>query len=181
MQTLKIPTRARAEGLVILLVSLGYLWEVRAIPSLYQMPGVPGPAAFPTMLGGALAIAGAWRLLFGAPADEQATDDEESAEARSAAAPARSAAGGGVRGWLAAHGRFAGLWLVLVGYFVFMPELGFPLGSALALAGMGFLLGERRWPVLAGGSVVVTTILFLAFAKGLGVRLPLGVLSFLGK
>ena len=166
----KLATRARAEGAVITLVALGYLWQTQKIPALFQMPGVPGPAAFPTVLGVALALAGSWRLVVGAPADEQAQDDEEVA-----------GAGGGVRTWLAAHGKFAGLWAVLLAYFIFMPELGFPLGSALALGAMGRLLGERRWYVYGVGAVVVTAVLHLAFAYGLGVRLPLGVLSFLGK
>lgn len=166
----KLATRARAEGAVITLVALGYLWQTQKIPALFQMPGVPGPAAFPTVLGVALALAGSWRLILGVPADEQAQDDEEVA-----------AAGGGVRGWLAAHGKFAGLWAVLVGYFAFMPELGFPLGSSLALGAMARLLGERRWYVYGVGAVVVTAVLHLGFAYGLGVRLPLGVLSFLGK
>ncbi len=176
----KLVTRARLEGLVIAAVALGYLWQVRNIPALFQMPGVPGPAAFPTLLGVALGFAGAWRLLRGAPADEQASDEEEAAEARREGVAAEADAGGGARGWLAAHGRFYGLWLVLLGYFVFMPELGFPIGSALALAAMGRLLGEKRGAVVVGGAVVVTAVLHLVFAKGLGVRLPLGLLSFLG-
>lgn len=173
-------TRARVEGLVITLVALGYLWEIRAIPAFYQMPGVPGPAAFPEVLGIVLGASGLWRLLWGAAADEQGDDDEASA-ADGAAASAGAAARGGVAGWLAAHGKFIGLWVVLLGYFAFMPELGFPLASALALAAMGFLLGERRWWVLGVGSVVVTAILHVSFAYGLGVRLPVGVLSLLGK
>ncbi len=173
----RLVTRARVEGLVITLVALGYLWEIRAIPAFYQMPGVPGPAAFPEVLGIILGASGVWRLFWGAPADEQAADDEASAADHAAA----SGAGAGVTGWLAAHGKFIGLWAVLVGYFVFMPELGFPLASAVALAAMGALLGERRWCVLGVGSVVVTAVLHMAFAYGLGVRLPLGVLSLLGK
>jgi hypothetical protein len=177
----KLVTRARTEGLVITLVALGYLWEIRAIPVFFQMPGVPGPAAFPEVLGTALGLAGLWRLIRGAPADEQAEDDAEAAENAQKLAAAEASAGGGLKGWLVAHGKFLGLWATLLGYFVFMPELGFPLGSALALASMGWLLGERRWPVIAGGAVLVTAVLHVAFAYGLGVRLPLGVLSFLGK
>lgn len=177
----RLVTRARVEGLVIALVALGYLWEIRAIPVFYQMPGVPGPAAFPEVLGIALALAGLWRLVWGAPADEQAAEDEDAAAEEAGASSAEAAAGGGVEGWLAAHGKFVGLWGTLLGYFVFMPELGFPLASAVALAAMGRLLGERRWPVLVGGAVVVTAVLHVSFAYGLGVRLPHGVLSFLGK
>jgi hypothetical protein len=176
-----IVTRARAEGLVLLLAALAYLWEASRIPTLFQSPGVPGPTAFPELLGICLALAGAWRLLRGAPADEQAEEDQEAAEEKGAMQAAERAAGGGVRGWLAAHGKFAGLWVTLLGYFVFMPELGFPLASALALVLMMRLLGEKRWWLIAAGSVVVTAIVYLAFAQGLGVRLPLGVLSFLGK
>lgn len=163
----RLMTRARLEGLAITLLALGYLWQTRKIPALFQMPGVPGPAAFPTVLGLALGLAGGWRLLRGAPAGERDAENEG------------EAAAAGARGWLAAHGRFYGLWAVLLGYFVFMPEMGFPIGSTLALAAMGWLLGERRWPVLAGGAMVATAVLHLLFAKGLGVRLPLGLLSFL--
>jgi hypothetical protein len=172
----KLATRARAEGLVISLVALGYVWQTRNIPSLFQMPGVPGPAAFPTMLGIALTLAGLWRLIVGDAADE--AEDEAVAAGEEGGV---SAAAGGARRWLAAHGRFYGLWAVLVGYFVFMPELGFPLASALALGAMGRLLGEKRWWVFGLGAVVVTAVLFVAFSYGLGVRLPLGVLSSLGK
>lgn len=177
----RLVTRARIEGLVLGLVALGYLWEIRAIPAFYQMPGVPGPTAFPEVLGIALGLAGLWRLVLGAPADEQAEDDREAAEENGEVASVEAAVGGGVKGWLAAHGKFLGLWVTLLGYFVFMPELGFPLGSFLALASMGWLLGEKRLPIVLGGALVVTAILHLAFAYGLGVRLPLGVLSFLGK
>ena len=176
----KLATRARAEGAVITLVALGYLWQTQKIPALFQMPGVPGPAAFPTVLGVALALAGLWRLIVGAP-DEHAQDAEEGAEDQGKVAAGAAAAGDGVRGWVATHGKFTGMWAVLLGYFVFMPELGFPLASALALAAMARLLGERRWYVYGVGAVVVTAVLHLAFAYGLGVRLPLGVLSFLGK
>jgi hypothetical protein len=176
----RLVTRARTEGLVIAAVALGYLWQIRAIPDFYQMPGVPGPAAFPEVLGIALCLVGLWRMIRGAPADEQAEDDQEAAAEAQEAAAAGSVVGG-ARGWLVAHGKFVGLWATLLGYFVFMPELGFPLGSTLALASMGWLLGERRWAVLAPGAVIVTAVLHLGFAYGLGVRLPLGLLSFLGK
>jgi hypothetical protein len=177
----RIVTRARAEGLVLVLAAAAYLWEASRIPTLFQTAGVPGPTAFPELLGICLALAGAWRLLRGAPADEQAEQDQEAAEERSAMQDAERAAGGGVRGWLAAHGKFAGLWVTLVGYFVFMPELGFPVASALALVLMMRLLGETRWWLVLGGSLVTTAIVYVAFAQGLGVRLPLGLLSFLGK
>lgn len=176
MVTVKnLATRARVEGLVIVAVALGYLWETRSIPALYQMPGVPGPAAFPEVLGLALGLAGLWRLAFGAPADEAEGAAEGDAGAR-AAGP-----GAAARAWLAAHGRFYALWAVILGFLAAMPYLGFPAAAAVALALMFRLLGERRWPVCAALAAAATGVLHLAFAVGLGVRLPLGILSHLGK
>ncbi|HET7825799.1 MAG TPA: tripartite tricarboxylate transporter TctB family protein [Anaeromyxobacter sp.] len=166
-----LATRARAEGLVIALVAAGYLWETRSIPALYQMPGVPGPAAFPTLLGTLLGLAGLWRLVRGASAGEGGDAD---------AAPAAAGATG-ARAWLAAHGRFYGLWAVVLGFLALMPWVGFPVGAAVGLALMFRLLGERRWPVCTALAVGAAAVLHVAFAVGLGVRLPLGVLSLLGK
>ena len=170
-----IVTRARAEGLVVCLLALGYLWEARGIPALYQMPGVPGPAAFPTVLGLVLGLAGLWRLVLGGRGEEEAGDGGEAPPA----APPPGAAG--VRSWLAAHGRFYGLWAVILGFLASMPYLGFPAAAAIALTVMFRLLGEGRWPVAAGLAVATTAVLHAAFAAGLGVRLPLGVLELLGK
>lgn len=173
MVTAKIVTRARAEGLVILLVALGYVWESRRIPDLFGSPGVPGPAAFPTVLGAVLGLAGLWRLLRGAA---PGTDDARR-EAKAAEEAAAAAASGAGPSWLAAHGRFYALWAVLLGFLIFMPELGFPIAAFLGLVSMFFLLGEKRWHVVVPLSLVVTAILQLAFAKGLSVRLPLGLLQ----
>ncbi len=167
----RLVTRARAEGLVILLVALGYLHEARGIPALFQSPGVPGPAAFPTLLGVALGLAGLFRLVFGGK-DDAAGDAD---------APDTAPPPAGVRRWLSAHGRFYALWAVILGFLALMPYAGFPLAAAIALTLMFRLLGERRWAVAAGLSVATTAVLFVAFAYGLGVRLPLGVLALLGR
>lgn len=169
MATAKIVTRARAEGLVILLVALGYAWEARRIPSLFQSPGVPGPAAFPTVLALVLGLAGLWRLVRGAPAEAAAEAAQE--------AEAESAAGEAAPSWLVAHGRFYALWAVLVGLLAFLPELGFPVAAFVAMVCMFRLLGEKRWHLTVPLSLVVTAVLHVAFSYGLGVRLPLGLLQ----
>lgn len=168
MVTAKIVTRARAEGLVILLVALGYVWESRHIPALFQSPGVPGPAAFPTVLGLVLGLAGLWRLVRGAPPGTPEAREE---------AEEKGAAPGAAPSWLAAHGRFYALWAVLLGFLTFMPELGFPIAAFFGLLFMFRLLGEQRWRVVVPLSLVVAGVLHLAFARGLGVRLPLGLLQ----
>ncbi len=169
-------TRARAEGVVILLVAAGYLWEAHNVPDLFQTPGVPGPTTFPYLLGIVFALAGLW--LFVSPADllarRRQPAPEEGAEKR--AAPARS-----VREHLVAEWHFYTMWATIVGYLVLMPFVGFPLATLLLLAGFTFLLGERRWWFVGGLALVVTAAIHLGFAKGLNVRLPLGVLESLLK
>lgn len=162
----KVVTRARVEGLVVLALSLGYLWETRTVPSLYQMPGVPGPTAFPTIVGIVLAASGAWRLALGAGRKEFPAEEPASAT---------PTAGGG--GWLAGSRRFYAMWAVVLAYLALMPALGFPIATVAALAALFLLLGERHVAVAVGLSLAVTAILHLGFAKGLGVQLPLGVLA----
>lgn len=165
-----VVTRARIEGLVILAVALGYLWEARSIPSLYQMPGVPGPTAFPTLVGVVFAASGLWRMLAGRGRSEARADAAEMAAPRADGA-----------GWLAHSWRFYAMWAVVLAYLVLMPTLGFPVASVAALAALFALLGERRAGAVAGLSVVATAVMYLGFARGLGVRLPLGILEQLVK
>lgn len=166
-----VVTRARVEGFVLLALALGYLAHTRSIPSLYQMPGVPGPAAFPALVGIVLAASGLWRMLRGAGKAEA----ERGAEPAEPAEPAVSRAGAAA--WLARHGRFVALWAVILAYLAFMPEIGFPIATFAALSALFALLGERRVAVVAGLSLATTVVLYLGFAKGLGVRLPVGVLE----
>lgn len=164
--TRKLVSRARVEGLVILAVALAYLWQTRSIPSLYQMPGVPGPAAFPALVGIAFAAGGLWRILRG---------DGASAEPAEPATPAVTAGG------LPVGARFYAMWAVLLAYLVLMPTLGFPVTTLAALGALFVLLGERRIAFAAGLSLAATVVMHLGFAKGLGVRLPIGILELLWK
>lgn len=164
MKATKLVSRARAEGLVVLALALGYLWQARAIPSLYQMPGVPGPTAFPTLVGIVLAALGTWRLVRGAGRQEAPAGEPAAEPAAGGASPARS-------------GRFYAMWAVVLAYLALMPALGFPVATVPMLAALFVLLGERRVAVAAGLSLAATAVLHLGFAKGLGVQLPLGVLA----
>ena len=65
MDTLKqLTTRTRVEGLVIMLVAAGYLWEANNVPEFYQLPDAPGPTTFPYLLGIVFALVGLWLLDF---------------------------------------------------------------------------------------------------------------------
>jgi hypothetical protein len=80
---------------------------------------------------------------------------------------------------MAGEWHFGAMWVVLFAYLFSMPSLGFPLSTAVLLATFFFLLGEKRWYVGIGLALVVTILVYLCFAKGLAIRLPLGILASL--
>lgn len=174
--------RTRIEGLVILLVAGGYLWETFNIPDFYQLPDTPGPQTFPELLGLVFAFMGLWLLLspseilarIRAKRDRIAPEVAATADAASAAAPA-----GGLLARIGADWHFVALWAVVLGYLWFMPDLGFPLATFILLVLFTRLLGESRWHILLGLALAVTVVVYVGFKYGLNVRLPLGVLDFL--
>ena len=170
-------TRTRIEGLAILLIAAGYLWESGNVPMLYQMSGVPGPTTFPRVLGLVFGLCGLWLLI--SPMDirarRNAARGEEAPPAAAettATAPAEDSA----------HRRgnrrhFVVLWVVVLLYLWLMPILGFPLATLLLLLAFLPLLGERRWPVVLSFSLISTALIFVGFKLGLNVRLPLGLIE----
>jgi hypothetical protein len=170
-------TRARVEGLVILLAALVYLREAKKIPDPFHTEGVPGPAVFPEVLGVVLALGGLWLLLMGrrgAPAagGETAQDGGD----RGQPAPRSSVL------WsvIAGNWRFYTVWGIVLAYLFFMPILGFVVATFPAMAGLFILLGAKRWPAVWIGAVS-TAAIHLCFAVGLHVQLPLGILQSLVK
>jgi hypothetical protein len=162
-------TRTRIEGLVILLVAVGYLWEGHNVPDLYKMSGVPGPTVFPLLLGTVFALAGAWLIVNpGTRKTQEAAEDDEKP-------------GGGLRARLLAHWHTGVMWGVILLYLFVMPDLGFPVATGLLLCIFFVLLGERRWYVVIALALGTTLVIHLGFALGLNVRLPLGVLAPLFK
>ena len=176
---MKSITRTQVEGLAILLVALGYLWEAHNVPSLYQIPGVPGPTAFPLLLGLVFAASGVWliissRVLRRGCARVARESDEGPGKEEHAGS---KASGGGLWQRAAAEWHFYAMWALALSYLFLMPKLGFPVTTLLLLAGFFSLLDEKRWAVVLGLAIVATTVIYVGFALGLHVRLPLGVLT----
>lgn len=169
--------RSRLEGLAILLVALAYLWEAHNVPDLYHMPGVPGPTTFPYLLGIVFALSGLWLLL--SPAELLARLRRPAGEAGEAASP-RATAQSPMQ-WIAGNWHFYAMWVVILGYLLLMPSLGFPVTTFVLLLAFVFLLGERRWWIVLGLALGATALIYLGFARGLNVRLPLGLLESLAK
>ena len=171
MNTLKrLATRTRAEGLIVLLVAAGYLWEAHNVPEFYQIPGVPGPTTFPRLLGVVFALAGLWLLV----SPQELIASMKGVSAPRAADPAERGLG---VSRIAANWHFCAMWAVILGYLWVMPDLGFPLATFLLLGLFVFLLGETRWHVVLGLALAATVIIYVSFKMGLNVRLPLGVLE----
>lgn len=154
-------TRTRIEALVVLLGIVGYIWAGLSLPSYYQMTGVPGPSVFPLILGAIMAAGALWLLIF--PGTEEKPQKS----------PLRS------NPWhrLLLAWRFFLMWGLLIAYVFLMPGLGFVISSAVLLAALFFLLGEQRWYLGIPTALVFTIGIYMAFAKGLHIRLPLGVLE----
>jgi hypothetical protein len=171
----KAATRTRVEGLVILLVALGYLWEAHNVPEFYQVPGVPGPTTFPRLLGIVFALAGLWLLV--SPKELMASKKEDRVTRNAGAAEPNAAIGRGLLRRMASGWHFCALWAVILAYLWTMPDLGFPVATFLLLVAFIFLLGETRWHVVAGLAAAATILIYVCFKLGLNVRLPLGILE----
>lgn len=154
-------TRTRIEALVVLIGVVGYLWTGLGLPLYYHMPGVPGPTVFPSILGAIMAGGALWLLIF--PGKEEKPQKS----------PLRS------NPWhrLLKAWRFFLMWGLLIAYVFLMPGLGFVISSAVLLAALFFLLGEKRWYLGIPIALVFTIGIYMGFAKGLHIRLPMGILQ----
>jgi hypothetical protein len=173
----RVMTRSRWEGLAIVLVAGGYLLELKNIPSFYEIPGVPGPMAFPRLLGIVFGLAGLW-LLF----SKGEGKGQEEPEPVAAAANGQEGGGPGEPRpsfWhrVGKELRFYAMWAAILGYFVLWPLLGFPIATFLLLVIFFYLMEETRWPVVIGLSLVSTISIYVVFAGGLRVKLGLGLLE----
>ena len=171
--TKTIVTRARVEGLVIVGLALAYVWQAHQIPDLFQMPGVPGPTAFPMLVGTVFGLGGLWRIFAPSKIAEVEKPWAEGDEIPEDEAPTS----GGFKGWMKAHARFYGTWVVLLGYMALMPVIGFPVATVAAFVALFALLGEKRWGMTITVAVVGTAVLWVVFAIGLSVNLPRGLLA----
>lgn len=156
-------TRTRIEAIVVLAFVAGYIWENYQLPGFYRIPGIPGPTVFPLALGIAMAACALWLLVF---PEKEVADDSAPQPAEPVEAQPRSGR------W-----QFYLMWALMLGYVVWMPYLGFVASSSLLLLSLFRLLGERRWTVAVPLAIGFSLVIQIAFAKGLQIRLPAGILA----
>ena len=170
-------TRTRVEGLLILMLAIGYVWEARGIPSSVHTPGIPGPKVFPFMLGFVFGLSGLWMIISPEKRKTWKKKGEAGEEEQGASPPSTVSLLKKIGGeW-----RLSTMWIALLGYLVLMPSVGFPVSSAFLVGALFFLWGDTRWYVGIGFALAVTIVIYFCFAKGLEVRLPLGILAPLVK
>lgn len=149
-----------------LLVALGVLGSggfflqgaltLRVLPSYARI----GPRFFPILVGVALLACGAALVVQALRGVRGVPEDAEDAEA------------GASGDWVPVVVILG----VLAAYASLIGRLGFVLSTALLFTGVALGFGERR--VLRSGAVglVLSLVVYLAFTKLLGIRLPSGVL-----
>ncbi|MFO1322461.1 MAG: tripartite tricarboxylate transporter TctB family protein [Burkholderiales bacterium] len=140
----------RILGAVCLVASAGMAWAAHdyAAPISYEPVG---PRAFPLLLAGLMALAGAWLV----------------------ARP-------GAHGFELARENLKPIALVVAAVFAYaalFETLGFTLATALMAVPVGMAFGGSWKQSLAGGAVM-GFLLYLMFDKLLDVVLPTGLLSF---
>ena len=140
----------RILGAVCLVAAAGMAWAAYdyAAPISYEPVG---PRAFPLLLAGLMALAGAWLV----------------------ARP-------GAHGFGLDRGHLKPIGLAVVAVFVYaalFETLGFPIATAVMAVPVGMAFGGSWKQSLAGG-VVMGLMFYLMFDKLLDVVLPTGLLSF---
>lgn len=142
-----------AVGAVVVGLGVFFVLGARAIEGEAAYAGV-GPRVFPSVIGAGLVVLGAVFLV----AVRRGMDFADAAD------PAER----GVLPWLLAG---------LVGGIVAIEPLGFPVAAAwlFVMGARGF--GSRRWLRNALVGALLGVVVYLVFARGLGVSLPGGVVT----
>lgn len=157
------PLSGKAElGLAGMLLALGVflLVETQRIAIPVSANSI-GPRFFPTVVGGVLVVVALWLavdVLRGGAGEMEAAEDVDVSRSSD---------------WKT----LALLSAVFLGHAVLLEPLGFPVAAALLFFGVAASLGSRRWARDAAVAVVLAVLVFVVFARGLGVGLPAGVLQ----
>jgi putative tricarboxylic transport membrane protein len=141
---------------------VGVVWQttlIRVTPAYAKV----GPRAIPYLIGAGLVLIGFWLLAEALRGRRPAAPGSDSEDADSA---------------LPTDWRTVGLMaLALLVYLLLIEPAGFILASTLLFVGAAFAMGSRRPARDVPIGLVLATVLFLGFTRGLGLDLPAGVLG----
>ena len=160
------PTKRVEIGETLLaLAAVGFgiliVWQatlIRLTPAYSKV----GPRVIPYIVGAGLVIVGVW-LAYEALTGRGSTGADESEDADPT---------------LPTDWRTVGLLAVaLLIYLVLLERAGFVIASAALFAMAAFAMGSRRLARDIAIGIVLSTVLYLVFSRGLGLSLPAGVLQ----
>ncbi len=148
-------------ALATIALGIAVVWQTTQI-RLTPAYSLVGPRALPYIVGGGLVAIGIWVAVEAMTGrGPMASDDSEDADPT-----------------LPTDWRALGLLAAaLVGYLVLLEPGGFVLASTVLFVGAAYAMGSRRTLRDAAFGVVLAAALYLAFSRGLGIRLPAGVLA----
>jgi hypothetical protein len=146
-------------GLGAIIVALGIFVLLQSLRLDFYLEGIPGPGFFPTLVAGALAIAGGLLCLSGLFGHKDTSADFDP--------PTRSQAR-----------RSLGIWIALVGSVLLVPIAGFVI-AMLALVGILIfgLEGKRDLRGLVA-VIAIPGLVYLLFVMLLQVQLPTGMFGY---
>jgi putative tricarboxylic transport membrane protein len=151
-------------GPLLSVLSLGWLLLAHLYIPDSNVPGEPGPRAFPNVLGYALLLLGLMMTVSGFARRPKTARAKAEADGEAPASPEK-------RELRVVLGTFGLLML----YAFLMEKTGFLLSTPIVLAlGMAGILGMRRWRFIAGMSIGTTLVCWVTFAVLLRVPLPRG-------
>ena len=132
--------------------------QIRLTPAYSKV----GPRVIPYIVGAGLVLLGAW-LAYEAFTGRAATGSADSEDADPT---------------LPTDWRTVGLLtLALIAYLLLIERAGFIIASATLFVGAAFAMGSRRLARDVAIGVVLATVLYIVFDRGLGLDLPAGILE----
>jgi putative tricarboxylic transport membrane protein len=149
-------------ALAVIIFGAAVVWQttqIRLTPAYSKV----GPRVIPYIVGAGLILVGLW-LIFEAltgRGDPGVSTESEDADPT-----------------LPTDWRTVGLLAIaLLAYLVLLEPAGFVFASAVLFVGAAFAMGSRRTIRDLVAGVVMATVLYIGFTRGLDLQLPAGVLS----
>ncbi len=159
------PLRDRLAELVlagaVVILGVIMIWEIRGIRVTPAYSKI-GPRVIPYMVGAGLILVGLW-LAAEVLAGRTATGAGDAEDADPTLPTDWSCVGG--------------LTVALLVYLLLIERAGFVIASALLFFGSAFGMGSRRVARDAAAGILLAIAIYEIFTRGLGLRLPAGVLD----
>ena len=161
----RLPPRVDIGEVLLALGAIAFgiavIWQTTQI-RLTPAYSMVGPRVIPYIVGAGLVLVGLW-LAFEALTGRAAPPSAESED---------------VDPTLPTDWRSVGtIALALIAYLILLEPAGFVVASGVLFVVAAYAMGSRRYARDAVAGVVLALVLYVGFTRGLGLRLPAGVLA----